>query len=330
MRRLGPLALLLLAACGPGSDVPVRLRVLRGASFSQVTDSLVARGVIENRLGFRLMGRLTHTDRQLKPGLYEFPAHIASSDVLSMLRDGRTIELRFTLPEGLTIWETADLAAAKLGMPADSVVAAARDTTLLHSLGLPGPSFEGYLRPDTYQVPGDASARDLVLLLGRAFLQGWDSTWDDRLTALGIDMQQAVAMASIVEGEARADDERETIAGVYWNRRRAGMALQADPTVQYAIGLATGERKKRLFEKDYGIQSPYNTYEHPGLPPGPVNSPSRRSLEAALHPATVPFYYFVAGPDGRHRFSRTYAEHLRNVAAMRKKWRAVEQAEKEK
>ena len=103
-------------------------------------------------------------------------------------------------------------------------------------------------------------------------------------------------MASIVEGEARADDERETIAGVYHNRLRIGMALQADPTVQYAILLATGRRKPRLFEKDYQITSPYNTYLHPGLPPGPVNSPSRRSIEASLYPAKVPYLYFVAGP----------------------------------
>ena len=122
-----------------------------------------------------------------------------------------------------------------------------------------------------------------------------------------------VTLASIVEGEARADDERETIAGVYHNRLRIGMALQADPTVQYAISLKRGRRKSRLFEKDYQFKSPYNTYLNPGLPPGPVNSPGRRSIEAALYPANVRYLYFVAGPDGRHIFSRTYNEHLRAV-----------------
>ena len=124
-------------------------------------------------------------------------------------------------------------------------------------------------------------------------------------------MPQLVTFASIVEGEARADDERETIAGVYHNRLRIGMALQADPTVQYAIFLATGKRRPRLFTKDYQFRSPYNTYLNPGLPPGPVNSPSRRSIEAALYPGKVPYLYFVAGPEGRHVFSRTYDEHLR-------------------
>jgi peptidoglycan lytic transglycosylase G len=128
---------------------------------------------------------------------------------------------------------------------------------------------------------------------------------------------QLITFASIVEGEARADDERETIAGVYHNRLRIGMALQADPTIQYAIFLATGRRKSRLFEKDYQFASPYNTYLHPGLPPGPVNSPSRRSIEASLYPAQVPYLYFVAGPDGHHLFARTYGEHLRNIAKIR-------------
>jgi UPF0755 protein len=133
-----------------------------------------------------------------------------------------------------------------------------------------------------------------------------------------MDRVALVTLASIVEGEARADDERETIAGVYRNRLRIGMALQADPTVQYAISLKRGKRKSRLFEKDYQFKSPYNTYLNPGLPPGPVNSPSRRSLEAALHPAQVHYLYFVAGPDGRHIFSRTYTEHLRAVRKVRR------------
>jgi UPF0755 protein len=126
-----------------------------------------------------------------------------------------------------------------------------------------------------------------------------------------------------VEGEARVDEEREVIAGVYHNRLRIGMALQADPTVQYAIMLETGNRKPRLFTKDYRFPSPYNTYLYPGLPPGPVNSPGRRSIEASLYPAKVPFLYFVAMPDGRHRFSATYDEHLRNVAESRRAFRGA-------
>ena len=154
--------------------------------------------------------------------------------------------------------------------------------------------------------------------MAEGFKAAWEPAWDARLDSLEMSRLQLVTLASIVEGEARADDERETIAGVYRNRLRIGMALQADPTVQYAIALTTGLAQTRLYEKDYQFHSPYNTYLNPGLPPGPVNSPSRRSIEASLYPAKVPYLYFVAGPDGRHIFSRTYSEHLRNVAEVRR------------
>jgi UPF0755 protein len=161
-------------------------------------------------------------------------------------------------------------------------------------------------------------SRELVRLMAEGFKSAWRPAWDTRLDTLRMTRLQLVTFASIVEGEARADDERETIAGVYHNRLRIGMALQADPTVQYAIALSTGSRKARLYEKDYHFPSPYNTYLHPGLPPGPVNSPSQRSIEASLYPAKVPYLYFVARPDGRHVFAKTYGEHLRNVARARR------------
>ena len=175
-------------------------------------------------------------------------------------------------------------------------------------------SFEGFLRPETYSLPMAVGGDELVRIMAEGFKAGWQPRWTARLDSLKMSQLQLVTFASIVEGEARADDERETIAGVYHNRLRIGMALQADPTVQYAITLATGKRKPRLFTKDYQLPSPYNTYLHPGLPPGPVNSPSQRSIEASLYPAKVPYLYFVAGPDGRHVFAKTYAEHLRNIA----------------
>jgi UPF0755 protein len=189
-------------------------------------------------------------------------------------------------------------------------------------LGFPARSFEGFLRPETYAVPVGIPATELVRLMVEEFKRAWVPAWTARLDTLRMTQLELVTLASIIEGEARVDAERETIAGVYRNRLRIGMALQADPTVQYAITLLTGKRRPRLYEKDYLIQSPYNTYLHPGLPPGPVDSPSRRSIEAALHPADVPFLYFVARPDGRHIFSRTYDEHLRAVARVRRMERA--------
>ena len=157
-------------------------------------------------------------------------------------------------------------------------------------------SFEGFLRPETYSLRYGTTAPELVGD-GRGLPLVVEPEWDARLP-LRWTRAQAVTLASIVEGEARADDERETIAGVYHNRLRIGMALQADPTVQYAIFLATGKRKPRLYTKDYQFPSPYNTYLHPGLPPGPVNSPSLRSIEAALYPAKVPTSTSSPAPTG--------------------------------
>ena len=154
--------------------------------------------------------------------------------------------------------------------------------------------------------------------MAEGFKAGWEPGWTARLDSIGMTQLQLVTFASIVEGEARADDERETIAGVYHNRLRIGMALQADPTVQYAI--FAGHRQAEAAPVREGLPVPL-AVQHlpaPGLPPGPVNSPSRRSIEASLYPAKVPYLYFVAGPDGRHVFARTYAEHLRNIAKVRR------------
>jgi peptidoglycan lytic transglycosylase G len=307
----------LLAGCG-ASTKPARVILPPGASFGAVTDSLSAHGVISSPFWFKLLARLRRVERSVHAGVYEFPAGTTPWKALGMLAHGRKAALRFTVPEGLTIQDVATLASERLGMRADSFLAAARDSETASSmLGTRVPSFEGFLRPETYVLPADVTARQLVRIMAQGFMAEWKPAWNARLDTLKMDQLQLVTLASIVEGEARVDAEREIIAGVYRNRLRIGMALQADPTVQYAISLKRGKRKTRLFEKDYQINSPYNTYLNPGLPPGPVNSPSRRSLEASLYPADVRYLYFVAGPDGRHVFSRTYSEHLRAIRRVR-------------
>ena len=318
VRKLLPvLSFLALISCG-ASQKPARVILPAGASFSAVTDSLKARGVISDSRTFKLLARVRGIDRSVHAGVYEFPAGTSPWKALTMLATGKKAALRFTVPEGLTIPEVSTLAAEKLGVRADSFTAAARDSVTASAvLGLRVPSFEGFLRPETYLVPADINARELVRVMAEGFKSEWKPAWNARLDSLKMTRLQLVTLASIVEGEARADEERETIAGVYHNRLRMGMALQADPTVQYAIMLKRGRKKSRLFIKDYAFPSPYNTYLHPGLPPGPVNSPSRRSIEAALYPAAVKYLYFVAGPDGRHVFSRTYNEHLRAIRKIR-------------
>jgi UPF0755 protein len=318
-RRLFVSAFSVLSALSCSSSAQsARVILPPGASFAAVTDSLKAHRVIANSRWFKLLARIRGVDRSVHAGVYEFPAGTSEWRVLGMLAKGKKAALRFTVPEGRTIQDVATLAAERLGIPEDSFVAAARDAKAASAiLGIQVPSFEGFLRPETYILPADINARELVRLMAEGFKSEWQPAWNARLDTLNLSQLELVTLASIVEGEARADEERETIAGVYGNRLRIGMALQADPTVQYAISLKRGRRKSRLFEKDYQFKSPYNTYLNPGLPPGPVNSPSRRSLEAALYPANVRYLYFVARPDGRHVFSRTYSEHLRAIRQIR-------------
>lgn len=317
LRRLAA-AGLLSAACGPAPGGPTeRVYLPEGISFNAVTDSLMAHGIVRNRPWFRLVARLGKYDRKVRSGLYEFRRGEGAETVLRALAEGRSVTVRLTIPEGFTLLDIAAAAERDLRIPRDSFLAAARDSALLAELGVQAPSFEGYLLADTYLWSGAVSADMLLRRLAGTLRERWDSTWDGRAAALGLTRHQLLTLASIVEGEALVDEDRPIVAAVYRNRLRIGMALQADPTVQYALQLATGQRKPRLYEKDYRFESPYNTYLHPGLPPGPVGAPSRASIEAVLRAMPAPYLYFVAGPDGKHIFSRTYAEHLRAIRRTR-------------
>lgn len=312
------LALLLLGCAGPSPTTPrERIVVAPGATFHQVTDSLEAHGLVPHPLWFRSLARLRGIDRSTQAGTYDLPRGQSAWTLLTSLRDGRVAMKRFTSTEGLTLPEVAHEVTEQLGLPTDSFLVAARDTALLRELGLAGKDLEGYLLPETYTIPVTTTARELVRVMAQQFVASWDPAWDAEIAQRKLTRYQAVILASIVEGEARHDDERPIIAAVYDNRVRLGMPLQADPTVVYAIWRKTGRHRTRLFLKDYEFRSPYNTYLIPGLPPGPVNSPGIKSLRAAVFPADVPYLYFVADTGGRHAFSTTYGEHLRAIRRIR-------------
>ena len=311
---------LLLVTGSPATGNPEIVEIPPGITLRAMAESLKAHGVIRSRLWFALLARAGGHDRRLQSGTYSFPRGAGGVVALRALASGRALQRRFTVPEGLTLAEIAAAAETQLDIPTEEFLAAARDTALLREFAVPAParSFEGFLRPETYFFVKGSSAGTVVRSMATAFREDWDPRWDTAAEAQGLDRMAVVILGSIIEGEAQADSERRVVAAVYRNRMRIGMALQADATVQYALQLATGHRKTRLYEKDYAFPSPYNTYLHRGLPPGPVGAPSRKSLEAAIDPAPVPYLYYVAGPEGRHIFSRTYAEHLRAVARVRR------------
>ena len=311
---------ILLTSCRGAPSGPVeRFTVPDGAALSQVEDSLAAHRLLGWRPWFRVVARVGRFERDLKPGIYEFAPGTSALAILRDIRNANFLRLKLTVPEGFTSVDIAELVAARFPTTRDSVLAAIRDPAALREHGIDAPSAEGFLAPDTYTIAAHSSARDVVKVLLDQFQAGWDPAWDSALASRRLTRLQAVTLASIVEGEARVDDERPVIAAVYLNRIRIGMPLQADPTVQYAIQLQTGARKPRLVFADYRVKSPYNTYLTPGLPPGPVGNPGRRSIEAVVAPAAVPYLYFVATGDGRHTFSRTYGEHLRAIARSRRR-----------
>ena len=330
----------LFACSSPGPDAPkAHVYIPRGASLVAVADSLEAHGVIETPWTFRFYARLRGLSRKVRPGLYAFPLGESFSVIVTALATGRTDDMLFTVPEGKTVKEIADLAAGALRLAKDSArsavrdsfLVAARDPALRAEFGISVPRgvnepLEGYVLPETYRVAYDDTPRDLVKHMLHQFFSVWDSAADRKAAALGLSRSQVVTLASIVEGEAEFDPERRTIAGVYYNRIRKRMKLQADPTVIYAVRLTNDRPIHRVLLSHLRNRSPYNTYQHPGLPPGPINNPGRASIGAALDPQAHDLYFFVARPDGHHMFSHNAREHADSVRVARALLARVEAA----
>jgi len=315
-------AVALIAACGSPSAPPVRVTIPTGATMRSAADSLKAAGVIGSPKMFRLYAKLRRSDRGIRAGTYLLSPGESWSSVLGALRTGKGIVDIVTVPEGLTLAQIETLLVAKAHIPAESIHVATRDTALLHRLGLPTPTVEGYLFPDTYFLPPGTTARAAVQTMVKQFEQRFEPAWQARLDTLALSRHDLITLASIVEREAKRPEERPVIAAVYWNRLRKNMLLQADPTVQYALP----QYQSRLLNKHLTVKSPYNTYKYPGLPPGPIASPGSASIKATLYPAQVPFLYFVAYPDGHHEFRVKLEEHQAAARAARRAWNALKAA----
>jgi UPF0755 protein len=314
MRTAVIAACVFVAACaGEPHGAPVRVIIPRGANFGQAADSLSHTGVIGSAKLFKLYGRVIGGDRNIKPGTYLLKHGTPWNSIIDALNGGHGLVNTVTIPEGWTVAQITPALAKTLKVPAESVTAAVRDTTLLARLDVPNPTLEGYLFPDTYAFPLGTTARQAVREMVYSFERRWKPSWDSAALAMKINRNDLVTMASIVEKEARLPEERPVIAAVYYNRLRKGMLLHADPTVQYALGHHVG----RVLYKDLAIKSPYNTYVNKGLPPGPIASPGVASLAAAASPANVQYLYFVASQDGHHEFRMTLEQHATAVRQVR-------------
>ncbi len=292
----------------PAADAQVV--VPRGSSFSDVAALLADKGVIANAFAFRLLAKAEHADTGVHAGAFRFSAHQTEHDVLNqLLTGGAQIAQWVTIPEGFTAQQIAErLADAHLGDENALLDAFMHETIVV--AGARTKNLEGYLFPSTYLIPSDASPEAVAKIFTDQFQSELPNDAAQKAKALHMTVPQVVTVASLIEREAKADDERALMAGVYYNRLRIGMPLQVDATIEYALP----EHKTALSFADLAIDSPYNSYKFSGLPPTPIANPGKASLDGAFNPAKTEYLYYVYKGDGHHAFAKTLAEHNANVA----------------
>jgi UPF0755 protein len=323
LRRFLPFLLLLSAAAyvagyrevhAPRRAVdapPQPLSIPTGASVESIGRALKEKGLVRHTAVFRAWVLLRGDAAHLKAGEYVLEGPLSLDQAIDLLVQGQVVRHDLTVPEGKSLRETAMIAAAR-GIDGPAFVAAASDPSSMRDLDPDARDLEGYLFPDTYDVPrGAGAAAELVRRMTQRFREVMMPELP-RARESGLTLRQVVTVASLVELETAQGEERPRIAAVFLNRMKKGMLLQTDPTVIYALRLA-GTYDGNIRKKDLSLDSPYNTYKYAGLPPGPIASPGREALRAVLYPSPVKDLYFVSRNDGTHQFSETLAEHSRAV-----------------
>lgn len=310
-------ALLLILFCTSlafvftGSNKESRtVHIENGWGTKNIAEALLKEKVINNALVFELAAKWSSLDGQLKAGYYLFPPRLTVYQVLDKLAKGKTMTVAVTVPEGYTLEQITDLLVQKHLVDRDKFLAAINRTdypfAFLEDKNVT--SLEGYLFPTTYHFELEMDERQIITKMLKTFVSNLPENWESVLQKKRMSLHEMVTMASLVEKEAMVDKERPLIAGVFYNRLAENMRLESCVTVQYALG----KHKTKLSYDDVKIKSPYNTYLHAGLPPGPIASPGRLSLKAAFYPAPTKDLFFVAKGDGTHFFSRSYNQHLAN------------------
>ena len=293
----------------PGADKIVTIDP--GSGTKAVVDKLVAAGIVHHPTTLRIYLLITGRNRHLKAGDYKFPSPISPLGAIDRIRQGDVFYERVTIPPGFNRFEIANLLAEKTGKADASEFLALMDNPRpIAELAPDATNLEGYLFPDTYNYTTRTTPEELISTMVRRFHEVFTPQWVERAAQIHMPVQQVVTLASIIEKEAKVPRDRAVISSVLMNRVSRGMLLAADPTFIYAAQLAHDYDGNPNQPRHRKRNSPYNTYLYPGLPPGPIASPGRASLEAALYPASTDYlYYVLAGADGHHKFSRTAAEH---------------------
>ncbi len=303
-------------SAGPGrADEQVVFEVPGGKSFHQIANQLQEKGVILSSFKMRVVARMTGLDSRVKRGEYNLNRAMTPQEVLSILVSGKSIQYPVTFPEGSNIFEMAAIVEQKGLFKAEEFLEACRNKENIRELlGIEVSSLEGYLYPETYKLTKYTTLKELLTTMVSNFKQMYsllENQHPDRMQMFA--RHEMVTLASMVEKETGAPEERPTIASVFYNRINKSMKLQSDPTIIYGIWVDTGRYKKNISKDDIERPNRYNTYTVPKLPFGPIANPGREALEAVMKPAKTDYFFFVSRNDGTHVFTRTYEEHLKAV-----------------
>ncbi|MBI4716119.1 MAG: endolytic transglycosylase MltG [Nitrospirae bacterium] len=292
-----------------------KILIPEGATFQDAAHLLRQEGAISREWGFIFLGKLTLTERKIHAGEYLLNSRMNTLDILRHFRDGKVLNHRVVVREGATLREIGKILEAEGLAYYESFENLTHDPDFVASLGVQGESLEGYLYPDTYFLFKGQRLENILRGMVSRFQMVYTAEMDARAQEMGMTRKEVVTLASIIEKEAVVPQDRSLISAVFHNRMRKGIPLQSDPTVIYALGERFNGDLKRVHLR---IQSPYNTYNRRGLPPGPIASPALPSLRAALYPADEDIYYFVSRNDGTHHFSKTIKEHNKAVLLYQK------------
>jgi len=290
----------------------VLVEIKPGNSTQTIARGLATAGVVRDDWTFRLAIWRSGRDRALQAGEYHFDRPLSAMQVVHKIATGQVYLRSITFPEGLIISEMAQIFEAEGFGTVDEFLAAAGRVELIAELDSQATNLEGYLFPETYSLPQDATANDLVEAMVTQFRQVFSVIMREATSDRKLSVREIVTLASLIQKETGNSDEHGLVSAVYNNRLRIGMPLQCDPTVIYALQLA-GLYDGNLNRRSLDFDSPYNTYRYKGLPPGPIASAGRAVLDAAVRPADVSYLYFVSRNDGSHAFANTLREHNRNV-----------------
>jgi UPF0755 protein len=299
----------------PVGNKNIEVGIPKGATFREAVEIFSKEKLIRNKTLFLIIGRITGIDRKIRAGYYSIYRSMSLLDLLKALRKGQIIEYEIRVLEGDSLREIADKLSEKGIIQKEDFFNLSSNKVFLSSFDIDAPTFEGYLYPDTYKIPKGMDTEEAIGIMINRMRDKFSVEMIEQTEELGLTEREVLTLASIIEKEAVTDEERPLISAVYHNRLKKKIRLQADPTAIYGVKSS----KEKITSNDLKRKSPYNTYTIKGLPPGPIASPSIKSITAALNPAKVMYIYFVSNNDGTHQFSVTMDEHQAAVQEYRKK-----------